>query len=279
MKYKDRYYIPYDKNLRQQIIKEHHDTRITGHPGWRVTLELLQREYWWPGMTQFVKRYVEGCATCQKNKVITHPAKLPLQAIGTPKSNRPFAGISMDLIVKLPKSEGYDSILVVVDQGLSKGVKFIPCNETIDAMGIANLLIENLYSQFGLPDYIILDRGPQFASKVSGEMANQLGYERKLSTAYHTQTNGATERVNQELEAYLRIFCANEPSTWKNTLKLAEFAHNHKPHSARGMSPFEIIMGYQPKAFPSVPHLSKVPAVDERLKRTDEIRNEGTWDQ
>ena len=83
------------------------------------------------------------------------------------KTNRPFAGFFMDLIVKLPKSNGHDSILVVVDQGLLKGVKFIPCNETIDAQGIATALIENVYTQYGLQDYIISDRGPQFASKVT----------------------------------------------------------------------------------------------------------------
>ena len=110
----------------------------------------------------------------------------------------------MDLITDLPPAEGYDSILVMIDQGLSKGVILLPCNKTLTSEDTAKLLLENLYKQFGLPDKIISDRGPQFASKAFKELLNLLGIKSALSTAYHPQTDGTTERTNQEIEAYLQ---------------------------------------------------------------------------
>ena len=108
--------------------------------------------------------------------------------------------ISMDLITDIPLADGHDSILVVVDQGLSKGIILIPCSKTLTSEETAWLLLENLYKWFGLPDKIILDRGPQFASKAFIEFLKLLGIK---SMAYHPQTDGTTERVNQEIEAYL----------------------------------------------------------------------------
>jgi hypothetical protein len=123
---------------------------MSGHPGQQKTEELIRRDYWWPGIGTFVKNYVKGCATCQQIKVDTHPIKPPLLPLEGSKTEQPFSDISVDLIVKLPNGEGYDSILVMVDQGLSKGVILIPCNETVDVIDIANLLIAHVYKRFGL---------------------------------------------------------------------------------------------------------------------------------
>ena len=102
----------------------------------------------------------------------------------------------MDLISDLPRVNGLDSILVVVDQGLTKGIILIACDKTITAEGTAKLLLENLYKRFGLPDKIISDRGPQFASKAFVKLLKLLGIKSALSTAYHPQTDGTTERLN-----------------------------------------------------------------------------------
>ena len=99
-----------------------------------------------------------------------------------------------------PLADGYDSILVVVDQGLSKGVILSPCNKTITSEDTAKLLLEALYKRIGLPDKIITDRATQFASKAFIELLKLLGIKSALSTAYHPQTDGTTERVNQEIE-------------------------------------------------------------------------------
>ena len=117
----------------------------------------------------------------------------------------------MDLITDLPNSEGFDSILVVVDQGLTKGIILVPCNKMITAEGTAKLLLENLYKQFGLPDKIISDRGPQFASHSFKELTKLLGITLSLTMAYHPQSDGAMEHTNQEIEAYLLIYCSSHP--------------------------------------------------------------------
>ena len=125
---------------------------------------------------------------------------------------------SMDLITDLPSVKGHDSILVVVDQGLTKGIILIPCSKTITAEKTVQLLLENLYKRFGLPDKIISDWGPQFASKAFIELLKLLGIKLSLSTTYHPQTDGTTERVNQEIEVYLVIYCASHPEEWLTAL-------------------------------------------------------------
>ena len=146
-----------------------------------------------PGLRTFVKNYVQGCGTCQQFKIDRSPAKPSYMPTEGPKSLRPFANCSMDLITDLPRTDGYDSILVVVDQGLSKGVILLPCNKTLTSKDTAHLLLENLYKRFGLPDKIISDRGPQFASKAFTELLKLLGIKSALSMAYHPQTDGITE--------------------------------------------------------------------------------------
>ena len=137
----------------------------------------------------------------------------------------------MDLITDLPPADSLDSILVVVDQGLSKGVILTPCTKTLTAEGAAQLLLDNLYKRFGLPDKIISDRGPQFAAKAFREMMKLLNVTSALTTAYHPQSDGATERVNQEIEAYLSIYCSSHPEDWPKSLTTLEFTHNNKRHT------------------------------------------------
>ena len=117
-------------------------------------------------------------------------------------------------ITDLPLADGFDSILVVVDQGLLKGVILIPCTKTLTSEDMAQLLLDNLYKRFGLSDKIISDQGPQFASKAFTELLKLLGIKSALSTAYHPQTDGTTEQTNQEIEAYLSIYCASQPEEW-----------------------------------------------------------------
>ena len=123
----------------------------------------------------------------------TNPSLIPVEgAVVT----RPFAHCSMDLITDLPPVDGYDALLVVVDQGLSKGVILCPTTKTVNMDGIRDLLHENLYKQFRLLDKMLSDRGPQFTAKAFRALIKKLGIKLVLSTAYHPQTDGTTERVN-----------------------------------------------------------------------------------
>ena len=116
-----------------------------------------------------------GCVVCQQNKVITHPTALPLVPI-PPSTSLPFKQLLVDLITDLPPFSGFDSLMVVVDHGLTKGVILAPCSKTIDANGVTQLFFEFVFKHFGLHDSMISDRGPQFASTFACELAQILKY-------------------------------------------------------------------------------------------------------
>ncbi|THH17355.1 hypothetical protein EUX98_g9150 [Antrodiella citrinella] len=177
-------------------------------------------------MATFVRQYVDGYALCQQNKINTHPTTPCLQPIAA-TTTLPFKAVTMDFITDLPKSQGITSCWIVVDHNTTKGMVILPCTKEIDALGTAQLYHTEPYRRFGLPDSMISDRGPQFASRVMQELVNLLGVKSKLSTAYHPQTDGQTERINQEVEVFLRIFCAAHPNDWVNFLPDIEFSHKH----------------------------------------------------
>ena len=209
----------------------------------------MQRDYWWPGMSTFLHRFISGCADCQAAKVNTHPTSPRLSPLAV-EHPLPFSSISVDLITGLPDSHRYDSVMVMVDHGLTKGVIYCPCTKNIASEGVAQLFFTNVFPRFGLHSKIISDRGPQFASAFAQELARLLQYDVALSTAYHPQTDGETERVNQELETYLRLFTANKPDESSKLLPMAEFAHNSATHSVTQRTPFSLMIGYEPQAYP-----------------------------
>ena len=261
--YKDRNYVPDDLNLRHDIVKMLHDHETAGHLGEAETLVSVEWLYWWPGLQTFVRNYVKGCGVCQQYKINCSPSHLSYPLIPLALTTQPFVHCSMDLITDLPLSDGFDLILVVVDHGLMKGVILLPCNKTIMAEQVATLLFENLYKQFGLPDGIISDRGPQFAAHAFRELLKLLNVTSKLSMAYHPQTDGATERVNQEIEAYLSIFCSSFPNEWAKKLFLVEFTHNNWQHAEWKHSPFELMHGETPKTLPITFEKTKYPSIKE----------------
>ena len=271
--YKGCVYIPPDPSLRQTILLHCHDHETAGHPGYLKTRQLVTSEFWWPGLASFVHKYVEECATCQRNKSNTHPTVPPLTPIRS-TSTHLFQQISCDLITDLPLSNEFDSLLVVVDHGLAKEVILCPTKKTITAEGVANLFFHKVFLRFGLYDKIISDRGPQFTSAFAKELGKLLNYDLSLSTAYHPQSDGETEQVNQEIEIYLRIFCGNNPTLRTDSITLAEFTHNHHLHSVTSQSPFFLMMGYEPHALPSIIQNSAIPAVETRLKNLTAARNE-----
>jgi len=177
-----RVYVPKDEKLRVEIIRLHHDTPIAEHGGQWKTKELVTRNYWWPGITKKVKRYVEECDQCQRMK---NRAEMP---VGKLRPNevpgRPWQHISVDFITKLPMSKGHDLILVVCDRFL-KMSHFVATTEKTMVEGLARLFRDNVWKLHGLPESVILDRGPQFAAGLTKELNKMLGIETKLSTAYH----------------------------------------------------------------------------------------------
>ncbi|THH03519.1 hypothetical protein EW145_g6191 [Phellinidium pouzarii] len=150
-------YIPDNKDLKQQILHLFHDLPSFGHPGIFKTTSLICQHYWWPGLTIFVKNFINGCAACQQMKINTHPTTPPLTPIPADPSALPFQSVSIDFITNLPLSNSFDSLMVIVDHDSSKGIVLCPCNKTIDALSTALLYHQNVYHHFGLPKHIISD--------------------------------------------------------------------------------------------------------------------------
>ena len=198
-------------------------------------------------MRDTVTQYIKGCAQCQMTKSNTTPTKPPLHPI-VPEFTLPFETIAMDFIVKLPPSSGYDSILTITNHDCTKALIFIPCNESTDAPGLARLYATHVFPHYGIPRKIISDRGPQLISKFTKELCTLLEVKRNISTAYHPQTDGQSERTNQSLEQYLRLYCGTRQNTWAEWLPLAQYVRNSWPHTTTKKTPFDLLIGCTPRA-------------------------------
>ena len=173
----------------------------------------------------------------------------------------PWVDVSADFITDLPLSNGFDSILTVVDH-FSKETEFIPCNKTATALDTAKLYLFHVWKDHGLPHTIVSDHGPQFASQVMSDLCKRLRISPKLSTVHHPQTDGQTEVMNCKVQQYLWLFCANKQECWADWLGLAQFAINNRQHSATRFSPFQLTHTYTPRM--GVEHCAtKAPAVAE----------------
>jgi len=264
-------YVPKDEKLRAEVIRLHHNTPVGGHGGQWKTTELVTRNFWWPGVSREVKQYVEGCDAYQRNKNRTQAPVGKLMPNSIPE--KPWSHISADFITKLPLAQGYDSVLVVVDR-LTKMAHFIPTTEKTTAGGLARLFRDNVWKLHGLPESIISDRGPQFAAGVMRELNAMLGIDSKLSTAFHPQTDGQTERMNQELEQYLRMFIDHRQEQWPEWLGTAEFAYNNKVQTSTKVSPFKANIGRNPRMGFELRKKGKFEEANKFVERMQEIQEE-----
>ncbi|KAJ8506975.1 hypothetical protein ONZ45_g10598 [Pleurotus djamor] len=238
-----RIYVPNADDLRLRILQNKHDHILAGHPGQTKTLALIRREYVWPNLRSFVIDYCKSCVTCMRAKPQRHKPYGLLRQLPVP--SRPWDSISMDFIEKLPPSLGFDSILVVVDR-LSKQGVFISCHDTITSEGLAKLFVMHIFSKHGVPQHVTSDRGSEFVSRFFQSLGKALKIELHFTSGYHPEGDGQTERTNQTLEQYLRIYCNYQQDNWAELLPLAEFAYNNAPHSTIGVSPFFANKGYNP---------------------------------
>ena len=270
--YKGKVYIPTNMELQKEVITSFHNSLLARHPGFFKTLHLIKEHYWWLGMTVFLKKYIDGCAICQQMEPNTHLTVAPLMPIKS-HAHQPFQQITMDFITDLPLSDSFDSIFVVVDQGLSKGVILIPCHKTVTALQTANLLVREVFKQFGLPNKIVSYRGPQFTAAAIQEVMKALKIKHSMSTAFHPKTDRQTEHLNQELEVYLCIFCTNKPHTWNSLLPIAEFTHNQCTHEALKQTLFYLMYGTNPVVLPLAVETA-APAATECLSSLNKARQE-----
>ena len=241
--YADRIFVPNDPDLRLQILQSRHDHPTAGHPGRTKTFQLVRRDFYWPGVQKYVYNYVRGCHPCNRAKPARHKPYGLLQPL--PIADRPWSFLSMDFIDQLPLSDNFDSILVVVDR-FTKMALFIPTRTDITSSELATLFIQHIFSKHGLPADVVSDRGSKFTSSLWRDLNKALGIHQSLSTAYHPQTDGQTERINQIVETYLRLYINYDQDNWSKYLPLAEFSYNNATHSSTTMSPFFANKGYHP---------------------------------
>ncbi len=240
-------YVP--ESLRDVILDRYHDGPLAGHFGAEKTQALIQRKYFWPRLATEVGEHVSSCSICAMTKSSRHKPYGKLTSLPAPTHK--WKDLSLDFVTGLPPSKdwrghSYDSILVIVDR-LTKMAHYIAVDKTLDAEQFAQVLIENLVRYHGLPDSIVTDRGSLFTSQFWSSLAYFLGVRRRLSTAFHPQTDGQTERQNSTMEQYLRAFVCWEQDDWVQWLSTAEFAYNNAKNSTTGMSPFEANLGYSPR--------------------------------
>jgi len=266
--------VPPILEVRRGLMNLYHDHPLAGHPGRDETLRQLRERYHWPGMKEWVTNYIKGCATCQQNKILTHQKKVPMYRIGTLPNARPFESIAMDLITGLPMQKGIDAILTIVDQGCSRAAIFLPCAKTITGPQIAQLYLDNVYRWFGLPTRMILDRDPRFMSHFRRALTTKLGIRQNLSTAFHPQTDGLSERKNQWIEQYLRLVTAQHPEDWTKWLSIASVVHNNRRNATTGLSPNQILLSYEPILSPDRPHITANQTAEDRIKQMIQKRKE-----
>ncbi len=215
--------------------------------------------------------FVASCSKCQKSKADRHSRKTKLMPM--PTGSKPWEEIAMDFVGELPDSEGYNAILVITDR-FSKIQHYIPAKTTWTAVDVANAFIWHIWRLYGLPKHITSDRGPQFISAFWREIHRKLDIRLRLSTAYHPQTDGLSERAIQTLKQYLRIFCHDQQHMWSTYLPSAEFAYNTAP-TTHGYSPFQSLYGWQPKTLQIVDDSDYAsPAAEEWLNRMTTVHSQ-----
>ncbi|GAU38281.1 hypothetical protein TSUD_119620 [Trifolium subterraneum] len=241
LRIQNRICVPDIPELKKSILEEGHKSRLSIHPGANKMYQDLRGVFWWPGMKKDIARYVYACLTCQKSKIEHQKPIGLLKPLNIPEWK--WDSISMDFVSGLPRTVGgYDAIWVIVDR-LTKSAHFIPINITFPLPKLAEIYVRVILKLHGVPSSIVSDRDPRFTSDFWKSLQEALGTKLRLSSAYHPQTDGQTERTIQSLEDLLRACVLEQGGSWDSCLPLVEFTYNNSYHSSIGMAPFEALYG------------------------------------
>lgn len=246
IKYKDRIWLGHHKEAQQAVLLALHSSGLGGHSGMTATYQKVKALFAWPLMRKDIQDYVAKCEVCAQAK--SEHCRLPglLQPLPIPPTA--WHTISLDFIEGLPKSKNFDTILVVIDK-LTKYAHFICLSHPYTATTVAQAFLTNIYKLHGMPTVIISDRDRIFTSTLWQELFKLTETTLNMSSSYHPQTDGQTERLNQCLETYLRCMVHSCPTKWAHWISLAEFWYNSTFHSAHGLTPFQALYGHPPRHF------------------------------
>ncbi|GAA5878755.1 hypothetical protein JCM1840_006047 [Sporobolomyces johnsonii] len=245
LRWDDRVYVPDIDKLRLRAVQLSHDDPAASHLGVDKTLQRLRRSLYFPQEHKYVTNFVNTCDTCFRNKSRRSKAHGLLQPLPAP--SRPWSSIALDFIVKLPTTpHGNDSILVVIDR-FTRYAHFILCREAgTDSARFAQLFYRYIFGNHGLPDDVVSDRGAVFDSNFWRTLSRLTRTKLSMSTAYHPQSDGITERLNQTLEQYLRMYINYQQDDWEDLLPLAQYVYNDTLHSSTKTTPFFATYGFHP---------------------------------
>jgi hypothetical protein len=239
--YKDRICVPKEGYFRRTIMDEAHNSAYSIHPGATKMYMDLKQKYWWNGMKGDIAQFVAHCDTCQRIKAEHQKPAGLLQPLPIPVWK--WDEIGIDFVVGLPMTrKGNDSIWVIVDR-LTKVAHYLPVRTNYGGEKLAQLYVDNIVKLHGVPSRIVSDRGTQFTSRFWKGLHNAMGTKLDFSSAYHPQTIGQTERVNQIMEDMLRACVLTYGKDWEQSLPYAEFSYNNSYQASLGMSPFEALYG------------------------------------
>ncbi|KAE8905878.1 hypothetical protein PF003_g10293 [Phytophthora fragariae] len=235
--------IPADDDLRARLVHEYHDAPAGVHLGREKTFAALSRDFFWPRMYKWIRKWVRSCEICQRVKPALSK-QAPLRPL--PIATSAWRSVSMDFIFGLPRDdEGRTGVLVFVDR-FSKMVHLAPVAEEVTADESAELFLDLVCRHHGLPESIVSDRDPRFTSAFWTRLFALLGTHLLMSTAAHPETDGQTERVNRVLEDVLRRY-ATSFASWSSFLPMAEFALNNSTHASTGLTPFFVNNARHPR--------------------------------
>jgi predicted aspartyl protease len=234
------------QDLKQVIIEEAHDTLTGAHLGITKTIKKIRRYYQWLDLNGDVTRWINSCQSCHRSKSHRTKSQGLLQPLPIPE--RRFGSISMDFITCLPVSPNKnDSIYVIVDR-LTKYARFIPCKTTMDAEECARLFYSKWVADAcGIPDTIVSDRDVKFTSRLWSDFTKLLGSKLLISTAFHPQTDGQTERMNRTLEEMLRAYVDPLMANWEELLPLVQHAYNDSVQISTSFTPYQAAFGLEPR--------------------------------
>ena len=242
--YKGKIYISPSNSLRQRLFHYLHSSPSAAHPGRDATLEAVRRFYFWSTLRQDIERWVRECDICQRMKIRPKKPHGFLKPIDVTPGF--WEVVTSDLITGLPPCKGFDAIWTATDKrGKMKHVA--PTTSTLDSLGLYHLYLDNVWKHHGTSKKLITDRGPQFSSQMASNINKHLGIEMALSTAYHPQTDGQSERTNQEVEQALRTLVSYHQDDWVDWLPVVEFALNNRFHKGLQTTPFYANYGFHPR--------------------------------
>lgn len=232
------------RKLVKHILYECHDTPLSAHRGIAKTKALVRRYFFWPNMNNDISDYITSCVKCQCNKSSTQLPAGKLMPLPVPDSN--WETVSMDFVTNLPPTTGgNDCIMVIVDK-LSKMVHLTACTTNITAVECAKLFVTSIVRYHGVPKSIISDRDPRFTSKFWSSLFQLLGTSLKMSSSYHPETDGQTERTNRIIHEMVRNYVNYQQNNWDDILVSCEIAYNNSVQASTGYTPYYLNYGAHP---------------------------------